>query len=96
MNVLNLIENTLKTQFNITFLQVKDESHRHAGHMEAAKAGGTHFNVVMVSDDFSGKNRVTRHKMVYQSLDDAFAHGLHALALKTYTAEEWIQKNKLP
>ena len=31
---------------------------------------GTHFNAVIVSAEFSGRNRVQRHQLVYQALGD--------------------------
>ena len=49
----------------------------------------THFKVVLVSPEFVGKRPVARHQMVYRLLADELAAGVHALALHTYTADEW-------
>jgi len=48
-----------------------------------------HFNAVIVCDSFQGVPKVRRHKAVYAALGDAMHSRIHALALKTYTAEEY-------
>jgi len=54
---------------------------------------GHHFEAVVVSEAFSGKNRVQRHQLVYQTLGDRMQSEVHALSMKTYTPQEWqIQK----
>ncbi len=50
---------------------------------------GDHFHATVVSPAFAGKGLVERHQMVYGSLHGAMAGPIHALALKTYTPEEW-------
>jgi stress-induced morphogen len=50
--------------------------------------GRDHFQLVVVSDKFQGKNRVERHRMVYAALGSAVGGEIHALALKTLTTAE--------
>ena len=51
---------------------------------------GQHFEALVVSAEFVGKNRVQRQQRVYQTLKDKLATGeLHALSFKTLTPEEW-------
>jgi len=50
---------------------------------------GHHFEAVVVSDAFSGKSRVQRHQLVYQTLGDRMREEIHALSMKTYTPQEW-------
>ena len=51
---------------------------------------GQHFQAVVVSGEFAGKNRVQRQQRVYQTLKEKLATGeLHALSFKTMTPEEW-------
>ena len=51
---------------------------------------GQHFQAIVVSAEFVGKNRVQRQQRVYQTLQDKLATGeLHALSFKTLTPEEW-------
>ncbi len=51
-------------------------------------SGDDHFDMRVVSNAFAGKNRVARHKMVYQALGDCMRTQIHALALKTLTPQE--------
>ena len=50
---------------------------------------GRHFQAVIVSDDFLNKNRIARHKMVYEALGKSMESEIHALSIKTYTVSEW-------
>ena len=51
---------------------------------------GHHFEAVIVSAEFAGKNRVQRQQRVYQTLREKLDSGeLHALSFKTLTPEEW-------
>lgn len=52
--------------------------------------GGDHFQVVIVSSLFEGKGLVDQHQMVYAALREALGNErIHALALKTYTPDQW-------
>jgi stress-induced morphogen len=60
---------------------------------EDLTAGGGHFRVVVVSSKFEGKGLVEQHQLVYGALSEALeADRIHALALKTYTPEEWDRR----
>lgn len=50
---------------------------------------GAHFEAVVVSAEFAGKNRVQRHQRVFQTLGDRMREEIHALSIKTYTPDEW-------
>ncbi|MGC2048572.1 MAG: BolA family protein [Gallionella sp.] len=58
-------------------------------HLNVAGDDGTHFEAVIVSKAFAGKNRVQRHQLVYQTLGDRMRSEIHALSMKTYTPQEW-------
>jgi BolA family transcriptional regulator, general stress-responsive regulator len=62
-------------------LNVVDESHQHAGHAGARPGGETHFRVYIVSNAFTGKSRIDRHRMVNGILAAELAAGVHALAI---------------
>ena len=54
---------------------------------------GQHFEAVIVSAEFAGKNRVQRQQLVNDVLRALFNSGeLHALSMKTHTPEEWSAK----
>ena len=51
---------------------------------------GDHYEATVVSAAFAGKTMVEQHRLVYAALDDVLKTGeLHALALKTYSPEQW-------
>lgn len=71
----------LKNALNPREIRVEDVSHQHAGHAGWREGGGTHFEVTITADEFAGKSRVQRHRMVNQILADDLANGVHALQL---------------
>ena len=76
------IERQLRERLQPTYLEVIDESADHAGHAGANAEGfGTHFRVRIASPAFAGKNRVARHRLVYDELQNFIDQGLHALAI---------------
>ncbi len=48
-----------------------------------------HFQVLIISPLFEGKTMVEQHQMVYKALGDLMKEAIHALALKTYTPQQW-------
>ena len=73
------IELALNTALQPVALAVQDDSHLHAGHAGARE--GRHFSVRVVSARFAGLNRVARHRLVYDSLQQLIPLGIHALAI---------------
>jgi len=57
--------------------------------------GGDHYQAVVVSSEFAGKTLVQQHQMVYGAVRQAMSsEAIHALALKTYTPEDWVATNQ--
>ena len=53
--------------------------------------GGDHYQATVVSAEFVGKSLVQQHQLVYGTVTTVMAtEQLHALALKTYTPDEWV------
>ena len=52
-----------------------------------------HFNAIIISDDFIGKNLIEQHRLVYNILGDMVTNEIHALQLKTLTWEQWKKEN---
>ena len=75
------IAERLTEELSPTRLVVEDESDQHRGHSGWRDGGETHFRLDIVSEAFAGKNRVERHRLVNSLLGEAFARGLHALAI---------------
>ncbi|MBO9535621.1 BolA family protein [Herbaspirillum sp.] len=81
------IRERLLATFSPTQCLVEDESALHAGHAGAASGGG-HYRVRLVSNLFEGKNRVNRHRLVYDCLSDLMQQEIHALAIVALTPSE--------
>ena len=78
-----LLTERLQERLSPSFLDVIDESASHAGHVGANDSGfGTHFRVRIQGDVFTGKSRVSRHRLVYDALQEYIDQGLHALAIE--------------
>jgi BolA family transcriptional regulator, general stress-responsive regulator len=77
------IEAALQTALAPSQLQVRDDSHLHAGHAGAKE--GRHFHVHIVSTRFAQLGRVQRHRLVYDALHDLIPRGIHALAIDAQT-----------
>jgi len=67
-------------------LDIHDDSAAHAGHAGAGTGG--HYDLLIVSAAFTGKNRVQRQRLVYQAVGDLMQNGIHALAMRTLSPEE--------
>ncbi|MCX7151479.1 MAG: BolA family transcriptional regulator [Proteobacteria bacterium] len=52
---------------------------------------GQHFQALIVSGAFAGKNRVQRHQLVYAALGERMREEIHALSMKTLTPAEFEQ-----
>lgn len=68
-------------------LELRDDSHRHAGHA-GARDGRGHFSISIVSASFCGQNALNRHKAVYAALAGLLETDIHALAIQAKTPEE--------
>lgn len=74
-------------------LELRDDSHRHAGHVGARPEGETHFHLHVVSEAFTGKSRVERQRMVNEILAEELAGPVHALSMKAISPGEWDGQN---
>lgn len=71
-----------------THVEVIDHSAEHAGHPGAA-AGGGHFEVLVVSEQFEGLSRLAAQRLVYQALGQLMTSDIHAVSMHTLTPEQW-------
>jgi len=72
------LQKTLAEQFPNSEVVVEDTT----GTMD-------HFQVLIISPRFEGKSMVEQHQLVYKALGDLMKEAIHALALKTYTPQQW-------
>ena len=78
------IRSKIQNAFEPIHLELLNESHMHAG-----PATDSHYNLLLVSQAFSGLKKVQRHQAVYKLLKEELAGSLHALALHLYSPDEW-------
>ena len=93
---MNLIQKQIHTKLSEGFqpvhLDVVNESYMHS-----VPAGSeTHFKVTLVTSVFEGKRQIQRHQAVYACLASELKGGVHALALHTFSPDEWLLNNQGP
>ncbi len=76
------IEEKLQKNFQPQFLEVKNNSHLHHGHLGDDGSGETHFAVVIEAEGLSGVPKVQAHRKINSLLKDEFEQGMHALEIK--------------
>ena len=69
-----------------TSIDIIDDSARHAGHAGAREGG--HFHVTLVSNAFTGRPQLERHRLVYAAVASLMGHGIHALNIIARAPEE--------
>ena len=70
------IEKKLIENLNTSHLEVINESNNH----NVPACSESHFKLVMVSDDFEGKNLLARHRLVNKILEDELKNKINAFA----------------
>jgi BolA protein len=87
----NEIDEIIRRDFSPSHMELVNESYMHS-----VPAGSeSHFKLVLVSDRFSGMRSVARHQKVYAALGQMMQE-IHALALHTFTPEEWQVQGAAP
>ena len=80
-----IIEKKLHSELTPAYLKVINESYMH----NVPPGSESHFKVIVVSDKFDGQRLIQRHRQVNQVLATELDQHIHALAIHTYTIEEW-------
>ena len=83
MNIRSTIEQKLNAALEPAYLEVVDESSNHSRGQE------THFKVTVAAQAFTGQRLIARHRQVNAALAAELAGPVHALAIHTYTPDEW-------
>jgi BolA protein len=85
-----IVTDKLAGHFESEVLQVTNESYMHS-----VPAGSeTHFKVVLVTEQFAGQRQVQRHQAIYAVLAEELAGPIHALALHTYSTDDWAESQR--
>ena len=70
------IERLIKTGFEDALVKVMS-------------ADNTHFEALVVAEEFAGKRPLARHQLVYKCLGSLVGNEIHALSIKALTPDEW-------
>ena len=81
------IRAALETAFSPEILDIRDDSHRHAGH-EGARDGRGHFRVRVVSRAFDGMTALQKHRAVYAAMGSLMETDIHALQIDARTPDQ--------
>ncbi len=85
MTLTDELATLVKNGFDYEHFELLNESHMHS----VPPNSETHFKLTLVSAAFEGVGKVARHQMLYKLVTPLMQKGLHALALHTYTPDEW-------
>jgi BolA protein len=89
MQIEKIIREKVERTFPSAEYELLNESHMH----NVPANSETHFKLTLITDEFAGKRLIQRHRALNELLADELAGGVHALALHTYTPEEFKKKN---
>ena len=93
MNVADLTK-ILRERLTASHVEVIDETDQHAGHPGLPQAGGDHFSVLIVADQFTQMSSVERHRAVYAALQEELKTAIHALKIQALTPSEWTSRSQ--
>ncbi len=92
MSVQACIEAKVRNALAPEYFEIANESGQH----NVPPGSESHFRLVVVSAAFEGKRLIARHRALNSALADELAGPVHALALHTYTPQEWRAREGAP
>ena len=90
MTVAETLQQRLAT-LHPTHVELQDDSADHLGHAGAA-AGGGHFSVTIVSEEFTGLSPLARHRVIMARVGDLIPYPVHALSIRALAPSEFSSK----
>jgi len=87
MEIKNEIKKRLEEKLDLIHFEIKDFTGRHLNHK--LHDGGFHLETTIVSDSFTDKSLIERHRIVYDAMGELMKHEIHALSMETLTLDEW-------
>jgi BolA protein len=90
MNAAETIKNKLSEYIDLIHFDIRDKTGKHIHHRNFD--GGLHLSITLVSDGFKDMPLLDRHQLVYKALGSLINNEIHALSIKTYTSEEWVNQ----
>lgn len=90
MTTQDTIEQKVSAGLDCSFVNLTNESHMH----NVPPGSESHFRLVVVSEAFDSLNLVARHRTINKLLREELAGPVHALALHTFTPQEWRDRGE--
>lgn len=81
------IQARIEAKLSPEHLEVIDESHKHAGHA-GARAGGGHFDALIVAAAFEGLRPLQRQRLVFDALGELMNSEIHAFNMQCRAPSE--------
>jgi len=91
MNAAETIKNNLSEYIDLIHFDIRDKTGKHIHHQNFNS--GLHLSITLVSDGFKDMSLLDRHQLVYKALGSLIKNEIHALSMKTYSADEWKQQS---
>ena len=87
MTIEHQIQTILSNNFQPVKLEIKNNSYLHKNHKEYRE--DSHYSIIITSKLFDEKNRIERHQMIYEALQELMKTKIHALQIKAYSINEY-------
>lgn len=79
----------VKMNIKVEKIECTDFSEAHKNHAEAQKSGGGHYQLLIVSEEFSGLSRLQRQRRIMKLFQEHFSNNeIHALSIQAKTPTE--------
>ncbi|MBP7189691.1 MAG: BolA family transcriptional regulator [Rickettsiaceae bacterium] len=79
------IEKKLLDSLAPTYLEITDESSKHASHNPNSRNNITHIKILIYSHNLKILPIVQSHRLIYQLLSEELENGLHSIEIKIKT-----------
>ena len=60
--------------------------------VRVASDDNTHFEALVVAEEFDGKRAIARHQLIYKCLGTLVGNEIHALSIRAFTPAEFEQQ----
>ncbi len=60
--------------------------------VRVASDDNTHFEALVVAEEFSGRRSIARHQLIYKCLGTLVGNEIHALSIRAFTPAEFEQQ----
>ncbi|QJC34106.1 BolA/IbaG family iron-sulfur metabolism protein [Enterobacteriaceae endosymbiont of Donacia cinerea] len=86
--IIEKIKNKIISKLQPIYLKINDTSKKHNHVNNNINNLITHLEIIIVSNLFTNKSLITRHRLIYHIIGNKFKN-IHSLSLNTYTLPEW-------